>query len=125
MMPRCLSAVHPIQLYSLPGGSGSGRRRARHDAQATQPVERLRHLVDLIVVLAVREAATLIAERFDPWRQGRVREVQRCHSTCGLIACARATLPPSGVTGTSPGIWWRSAWITAGPLALVGVGDTT
>src|SRR5450432_4761150 len=39
-------------------------------------------------------------------------------STCGLTACARATLPPSGVTGTSPGIWWRSAWITAGPLAL-------
>src|SRR5450432_3135314 len=118
-----MRSAHPTVLVAR--RQWIGRRRARHDAQATQPVERLRHLVDLIVVLAVREAATLIAERFDPWRQGRVREVQRCHSTCGLIACARATLPPSGVTGTSPGIWWRSAWITAGPLALVGVGDTT
>jgi hypothetical protein len=39
-------------------------------------------------------------------------------STCGLTACALATLPPSGVIATRPEMSWRSAWITAGPLAL-------
>src|SRR5450432_431962 len=71
-LPECRSP-HPTVLVAR--RQWIGRRRARHDAQATQPVERLRHLVHLIVVLAVREAATLINERFDPWRQGRVREV--------------------------------------------------
>src|SRR5450432_2806747 len=71
-VPECRSP-HPTVLVAR--RQWIGRRRSGHDPQAAKPVERLRHLVDLIVVFAIREAAALIDERFDPWRQGRMREI--------------------------------------------------
>jgi len=39
-------------------------------------------------------------------------------SISGLTAAARAILPPSGFTGSMPGISCDSIWITAEPFAL-------
>ncbi len=66
--------------------------------------KRLGHGVHLIVVSAVRELNAFFDEIVHPGRVFRVGQVHVPGFDWGLIACARAILPPEGFTGRRPGI---------------------
>src|SRR5579863_7568915 len=65
--------------------------------------QRLCHRIDLVIVSTIGECRALFDEVVDPWRVVRVWQVHVAGFDQGLTAAARATFPPSGLTGRRPG----------------------